>query len=112
MLAVSIMVAMVTSVCKESSLTHLFVFPFLPLFPLFLLLHPHFLLLHILLPVPPAPLLLFLHLPHSSQVTTEKHWMSFPETVDEILDVSEDEGKLLTIIYSAVIVLCSDRWFL
>lgn len=26
------------------------------------------------------------------QVTTEKHWMSFPETVDEILDVSEDEG--------------------
>uniref|UniRef100_A0A4W6GCI0 Ankyrin 1 n=1 Tax=Lates calcarifer TaxID=8187 RepID=A0A4W6GCI0_LATCA len=25
--------------------------------------------------------------------TTEKHRMSFPETVDEILDVSEDEGK-------------------
>ncbi|XP_034048571.1 ankyrin-1 isoform X1 [Thalassophryne amazonica] len=27
-----------------------------------------------------------------STVTTEKHRMSFPETVDEILDVSEDEG--------------------
>uniref|UniRef100_H3C8U9 Ankyrin 1 n=1 Tax=Tetraodon nigroviridis TaxID=99883 RepID=H3C8U9_TETNG len=30
-----------------------------------------------------------------SAVTTEKHWMSFPETVDEILDVSEDEGDEL-----------------
>lgn len=29
----------------------------------------------------------------SSQITTEKHRMSFPETVDEILDVSEDEGR-------------------
>lgn len=28
------------------------------------------------------------------QSTTEKHRMSFPETVDEILDVSEDEGKI------------------
>lgn len=28
----------------------------------------------------------------SLQTTTEKHRMSFPETVDEILDVSEDEG--------------------
>ncbi|XP_028313421.1 ankyrin-1a isoform X1 [Gouania willdenowi] len=28
----------------------------------------------------------------SSMTTTEKHRMSFPETVDEILDVSEDEG--------------------
>uniref|UniRef100_A0A672P5F6 Ankyrin-1-like n=1 Tax=Sinocyclocheilus grahami TaxID=75366 RepID=A0A672P5F6_SINGR len=28
-----------------------------------------------------------------SMTTTEKHRMSFPETVDEILDVSEDEGK-------------------
>ncbi|XP_035234414.1 ankyrin-1-like isoform X5 [Anguilla anguilla] len=28
----------------------------------------------------------------SVQTTTEKHRMSFPETVDEILDVSEDEG--------------------
>ncbi|XP_030004762.1 ankyrin-1 isoform X2 [Sphaeramia orbicularis] len=27
-----------------------------------------------------------------SMITTEKHRMSFPETVDEILDVSEDEG--------------------
>ncbi|XP_024154431.1 ankyrin-1 isoform X1 [Oryzias melastigma] len=27
-----------------------------------------------------------------STITTEKHRMSFPETVDEILDVSEDEG--------------------
>lgn len=27
------------------------------------------------------------------QTTTEKHRMSFPETVDEILDVSEDEGR-------------------
>ncbi|XP_067340383.1 ankyrin-1 isoform X4 [Channa argus] len=27
-----------------------------------------------------------------SAITTEKHRMSFPETVDEILDVSEDEG--------------------
>uniref|UniRef100_A0A1A8HR17 Ankyrin-1 n=1 Tax=Nothobranchius kuhntae TaxID=321403 RepID=A0A1A8HR17_NOTKU len=27
-----------------------------------------------------------------SMMTTEKHRMSFPETVDEILDVSEDEG--------------------
>uniref|UniRef100_A0A3Q1FJE3 Ankyrin 1 n=1 Tax=Acanthochromis polyacanthus TaxID=80966 RepID=A0A3Q1FJE3_9TELE len=30
-----------------------------------------------------------------SMTTTEKHRMSFPETVDEILDVSEDEGTLL-----------------
>lgn len=29
----------------------------------------------------------------SLQTTTEKHRMSFPETVDEILDVSEDEGR-------------------
>uniref|UniRef100_A0A671R2S8 Ankyrin-1-like n=1 Tax=Sinocyclocheilus anshuiensis TaxID=1608454 RepID=A0A671R2S8_9TELE len=28
-----------------------------------------------------------------TMTTTEKHRMSFPETVDEILDVSEDEGK-------------------
>lgn len=28
------------------------------------------------------------------QTTTEKHRMSFPETVDEILDVSEDEGTM------------------
>lgn len=28
------------------------------------------------------------------KITTEKHRMSFPETVDEILDVSEDEGEL------------------
>lgn len=31
--------------------------------------------------------------PPSAQITTEKHRMSFPETVDEILDVSEDEGR-------------------
>lgn len=30
----------------------------------------------------------------SFQSITEKHRMSFPETVDEILDVSEDEGKI------------------
>lgn len=30
------------------------------------------------------------------QITTEKHRMSFPETVDEILDVSEDEGEMFT----------------
>ncbi|XP_073791361.1 uncharacterized protein ank1b isoform X10 [Danio rerio] len=30
-----------------------------------------------------------------SMITTEKHRMSFPETVDEILDVSEDEGDEL-----------------
>ncbi|KAK3523501.1 hypothetical protein QTP70_001164 [Hemibagrus guttatus] len=30
-----------------------------------------------------------------SQITTDKHRMSFPETVDEILDVSEDEGDEL-----------------
>ncbi|KAF7200299.1 transcript variant X6, partial [Nothobranchius furzeri] len=30
-----------------------------------------------------------------SMMTTEKHRMSFPETVDEILDVSEDEGMAL-----------------
>lgn len=35
-----------------------------------------------------------LHTSHFSlQTTTEKHRMSFPETVDEILDVSEDEGR-------------------
>lgn len=107
MLVVSIRVAMVTSDGKESPLTHLFVFPFLPLF---LLSHPP--LAHPLpcpsCPTPPVPS----PPSRSSQVTTEKHWMSFPETVDEILDVSEDEGKLLTIIYSAVIILCSDWWFL
>lgn len=32
----------------------------------------------------------------SMQTTTEKHRMSFPETVDEILDVSEDEGRAAT----------------
>lgn len=50
--------------------------------------------------------LLPLSLPHltliisfcSSQITTEKHRMSFPETVDEILDVSEDEGRPSVII--------------
>uniref|UniRef100_A0A673BRE6 Ankyrin 1, erythrocytic a n=1 Tax=Sphaeramia orbicularis TaxID=375764 RepID=A0A673BRE6_9TELE len=31
-----------------------------------------------------------------SMTSTEKHRMSFPETVDEILDVSEDEGNTLT----------------
>uniref|UniRef100_A0A8C8CQN1 Ankyrin 1 n=1 Tax=Oncorhynchus tshawytscha TaxID=74940 RepID=A0A8C8CQN1_ONCTS len=30
----------------------------------------------------------------TEEITTEKHRMSFPETVDEILDVSEDEGRL------------------
>eukprot|EP00064_Thunnus_orientalis_P014646 superscaffoldBa00002573_g14693 len=30
-----------------------------------------------------------------TSITTEKHRMSFPETVDEILDVSEDEGDEL-----------------
>lgn len=34
----------------------------------------------------------------SLQTTTEKHRMSFPETVDEILDVSEDEGRAHRII--------------
>uniref|UniRef100_A0A7N8WTG5 Ankyrin 1, erythrocytic a n=1 Tax=Mastacembelus armatus TaxID=205130 RepID=A0A7N8WTG5_9TELE len=29
--------------------------------------------------------------------TTEKHRMSFPETVDEILDVSEDEGRIIIV---------------
>uniref|UniRef100_A0A8C4ENW7 Ankyrin-1 n=1 Tax=Dicentrarchus labrax TaxID=13489 RepID=A0A8C4ENW7_DICLA len=33
-----------------------------------------------------------------SAITTEKHRMSFPETVDEILDVSEDEGRLSNLI--------------
>uniref|UniRef100_A0A671KUF4 Ankyrin-1 n=1 Tax=Sinocyclocheilus anshuiensis TaxID=1608454 RepID=A0A671KUF4_9TELE len=32
--------------------------------------------------------------------TTEKHRMSFPETVDEILDVSEDEGKSSSLLMS------------
>lgn len=32
------------------------------------------------------------YIPSIPQITTEKHRMSFPETVDEILDVSEDEG--------------------
>lgn len=32
------------------------------------------------------------------QTTTEKHRMSFPETVDEILDVSEDEGKVFKLL--------------
>lgn len=34
----------------------------------------------------------------SAQITTEKHRMSFPETVDEILDVSEDEGRISDLI--------------
>uniref|UniRef100_A0A8P4GCD3 Ankyrin 1, erythrocytic b n=1 Tax=Dicentrarchus labrax TaxID=13489 RepID=A0A8P4GCD3_DICLA len=34
----------------------------------------------------------------SVSITTEKHRMSFPETVDEILDVSEDEGRLSNLI--------------
>uniref|UniRef100_A0A3B4Y8B4 Ankyrin 1 n=1 Tax=Seriola lalandi dorsalis TaxID=1841481 RepID=A0A3B4Y8B4_SERLL len=37
----------------------------------------------------PSPVLLSFF-----SITTEKHRMSFPETVDEILDVSEDEGRL------------------
>lgn len=32
---------------------------------------------------------------YALQTITEKHRMSFPETVDEILDVSEDEGRAL-----------------
>lgn len=39
-----------------------------------------------------APLVMFIYSLFISQITTEKHRMSFPETVDEILDVSEDEG--------------------
>lgn len=35
------------------------------------------------------------NIPLLLQMTTEKHRMSFPETVDEILDVSEDEGRLV-----------------
>uniref|UniRef100_A0A673JGN6 Ankyrin-1-like n=1 Tax=Sinocyclocheilus rhinocerous TaxID=307959 RepID=A0A673JGN6_9TELE len=35
-----------------------------------------------------------------SMTTTEKHRMSFPETVDEILDVSEDEGKSSSLLMS------------
>uniref|UniRef100_A0A671KT98 Ankyrin-1-like n=1 Tax=Sinocyclocheilus anshuiensis TaxID=1608454 RepID=A0A671KT98_9TELE len=34
--------------------------------------------------------------------TTEKHRMSFPETVDEILDVSEDEGKSSSLLMSVL----------
>uniref|UniRef100_A0AAQ4Q9F5 Ankyrin 1, erythrocytic b n=1 Tax=Gasterosteus aculeatus aculeatus TaxID=481459 RepID=A0AAQ4Q9F5_GASAC len=36
-----------------------------------------------------------------SAITTEKHRMSFPETVDEILDVSEDEGRPSDLIASS-----------
>lgn len=32
--------------------------------------------------------------PFSFQLVSDKHRMSYPETVDEILDVSEDEGKI------------------
>uniref|UniRef100_A0A7N6F6N4 Ankyrin 1, erythrocytic b n=1 Tax=Anabas testudineus TaxID=64144 RepID=A0A7N6F6N4_ANATE len=39
-----------------------------------------------------------------SAITTEKHRMSFPETVDEILDVSEDEGRLMSLGTTIVIV--------
>nr|XP_014348106.1 PREDICTED: ankyrin-1 [Latimeria chalumnae] len=35
----------------------------------------------------------------TTMTTTEKHRMSFPETVDEILDVSEDEGDDLQGVY-------------
>lgn len=44
------------------------------------------------LPQTQARLICSASAPNTPQVTTEKHWMSFPETVDEILDVSEDEG--------------------
>uniref|UniRef100_A0AAQ4QWK6 Ankyrin 1, erythrocytic b n=1 Tax=Gasterosteus aculeatus aculeatus TaxID=481459 RepID=A0AAQ4QWK6_GASAC len=37
----------------------------------------------------------------SVSITTEKHRMSFPETVDEILDVSEDEGRPSDLIASS-----------
>uniref|UniRef100_A0A8B9HQ86 Ankyrin 1, erythrocytic a n=1 Tax=Astyanax mexicanus TaxID=7994 RepID=A0A8B9HQ86_ASTMX len=36
-----------------------------------------------------------------TMTTTEKHRMSFPETVDEILDVSEDEGRFYLLVVSA-----------
>uniref|UniRef100_A0A8C5EGJ9 Ankyrin-1-like n=1 Tax=Gouania willdenowi TaxID=441366 RepID=A0A8C5EGJ9_GOUWI len=38
-------------------------------------------------------------------ITTEKHRMSFPETVDEILDVSEDEGQLFYCLYKNRILI-------
>ncbi|XP_076127044.1 ankyrin-1a isoform X1 [Alosa pseudoharengus] len=41
-----------------------------------------------------------------TMTTTEKHRMSFPETVDEILDVSEDEG--LTQLTLGEELLCND----
>ncbi|XP_008303275.1 ankyrin-1-like [Stegastes partitus] len=43
-----------------------------------------------------------------SMTTTEKHRMSFPETVDEILDVSEDEGiAQLTLGMNVYFFLCA-----
>uniref|UniRef100_A0A3B4VG47 Ankyrin 1 n=1 Tax=Seriola dumerili TaxID=41447 RepID=A0A3B4VG47_SERDU len=50
----------------------------------------------------PSPVLLSFF-----SITTEKHRMSFPETVDEILDVSEDEGsKLLSLVLYYCHFLC------
>uniref|UniRef100_A0A3P8R0R5 Ankyrin 1, erythrocytic b n=1 Tax=Astatotilapia calliptera TaxID=8154 RepID=A0A3P8R0R5_ASTCA len=44
----------------------------------------------------------------SVSAVSMKHRMSFPETVDEILDVSEDEGRLSYLI----MLKASTRWFL
>ncbi|KAF6725927.1 Ankyrin-1 [Oryzias melastigma] len=44
-----------------------------------------------------------------STITTEKHRMSFPETVDEILDVSEDEGGLQTLFLNFLILPTGDE---
>uniref|UniRef100_A0A3P9CL91 Ankyrin 1, erythrocytic b n=1 Tax=Maylandia zebra TaxID=106582 RepID=A0A3P9CL91_9CICH len=44
----------------------------------------------------------------TEESVSAKHRMSFPETVDEILDVSEDEGRLSYLI----MLKASTRWFL
>ncbi|XP_023816244.1 ankyrin-1 isoform X8 [Oryzias latipes] len=46
-----------------------------------------------------------------STITTEKHRMSFPETVDEILDVSEDEGVAQLTLGDELLGLDGARYF-
>lgn len=36
--------------------------------------------------------------------------MSFPETVDEILDVSEDEGRRMEIFYLNIKFVITSKW--
>uniref|UniRef100_A0A3P8W2Z6 Ankyrin 1 n=1 Tax=Cynoglossus semilaevis TaxID=244447 RepID=A0A3P8W2Z6_CYNSE len=46
----------------------------------------------------------------TEETVSMKHRMSFPETVDEILDVSEDEGRRMEIFYLNIKFVITSKW--